>query len=140
MAVGGSGGLAQIGGEALHACRTLAGEGVGFGGGEIAGGRAIGVEEIPATGVAAAREDREEGGAVPITGKEQDLDEDGGREGCAERGQHTETGEAVAAMDMGAEGAGPVPHEEDAAMVWGVVHGDPLGVHIARAGRRPSDA
>ncbi len=71
-------------------------------------------------------EDRDEGGAVPIAGEEQDLNEGGGREGRAERGQHTGTGEAVAAMDMGAEGAGPVPQEEDTAVIRGVVHGDPL--------------
>jgi len=120
--------------EAVAGVSALADEGVGFGGGEIAGRRAIGVEEVPAMGAAAAREDREEGGeedrdeggAVPIAGEEQNLDEGGGREDRAERSQHTGTGETVAAMDMGAKGAGPVPQEEDAAVVWGVVHDDPL--------------
>jgi len=92
------------------------------------------------TGAAAVREDceeggeedRDEGGAVLSAGKEQDLDEGGGSEDRAEKGQHTGTGETVPAMDMGAKGAGPVPQEEDAAVVWGVVHGDPLRVHVAR--------
>jgi len=125
--------------EAVAGVSALADEGVGFGGGEIAGRRAIGVEEVPAMGAAAAREDRDEGGAVPIAGEEQNLDEGGGREDRAERSQHTGTGETVAAMDMGAKGAGPVPQEEDAAVVWGVVHDDPLRVQVARRGR-PSDA
>jgi len=126
--------------EAVAGVGALAGEGARLGGGEIAGGGAIGVEEVPATGAAAVREDceeggeedRDEGGAVLSAGKEQDLDEGGGSEDRAEKGQHTGTGETVPAMDMGAKGAGPVPQEEDAAVVWGVVHGDPLRVHVAR--------
>jgi len=136
--------LSQASEEATTSVSALAGEGGGFGGGEIAGGGAIGVEEVPAMGAAAAREDseeggeedRDEGGHVPIAGKEQNLDEGGGREDRAERSQHTGTGETVPAMDMGAEGAGPVPHEEDARVVSRVMHGDPLRVHVDGWGGR----
>jgi len=83
------------------------------------GGHGSRSDEVPAAGGTAAREEGES------TGKQHG---EGG-------GEDTGAGEAVAKMDVGAAGAGPVPQEEDLASVQGVGRSAPR--HAPHAGGGP---
>ncbi len=83
------------------------------------GGHGSRIEEVPAAGGTAAREEGESKGKQHGEGGDED----------------TGAGEAVAEMDVGAAGAGPVPQEEDLASVQGVGRGAPR--HAPHAGGGP---
>ncbi len=93
------------------------------------------VEEVPAAGGAAAREEGERrgegGGEGLIAGQEEEGEEGAGDEGGAEGGEDTGAGDTIAEMNVGSEGTGPVPQEEDTASVQGVGRRAPRRAHHA---------